>query len=78
MGKQWIDFRYKDMYAIKHSLQNVIRQKKAEANALLEKPGTPENNERLEMLEADIKHEEWLLQKMINEIEDFKIDNRIS
>jgi hypothetical protein len=78
MGKQWIDFRLKDMYAVKHSLQNVVRQKKREANELLVKAATQENKERLEMLEEDIKHEEWLVQKMVNEIEEFKLANGIN
>lgn len=76
MGKQWIDFRLKDMYAVKHSLQNVVRQKKQELE-FIKQQGKVEDNIKIEQLKSDIYHEEWLTQKMVNEIDDFKLDNGI-
>ncbi|HBJ2602744.1 TPA: hypothetical protein ACXDAM_002268 [Clostridium botulinum] len=77
MAKQLISLRLKDMYAIKHSLQNVIRQKRQELDFIKQK-GNDEDNIKIEQLESDITHEEWLIQKMIYEIEDFKLDKGIS
>lgn len=77
MAKQWVDLRLKDMYAIKHSLQNVVRQKEQEVNFLKEHDKTPGVVMKITQLEEDIDHEKWLIQKIVNEIDDFKMENRI-
>ncbi|KGK88018.1 hypothetical protein [Clostridium sp. HMP27] len=77
MAKQWIDFRLKDMYAVKHSLQNVVRQKEQELNYIKDHDKTSAAEIKISQLEEDIEHEKWLVQKMVNEIEDFKIGNKI-
>ncbi|HIG0360429.1 hypothetical protein [Clostridium botulinum] len=77
MAKQLISLRLRDMYAIKHSLQNVVRQKKQELD-FIKQQGKSEDNIKIEQLESDIDHEEWLVQKMVNEIEDFKLDKGIN
>lgn len=76
MAKQLISLRLRDMYAIKHSLQNIVRQKKQEINFIKQQCNS-ENNIKVEQLESDINHEEWLIQKIVYEIEDFKLDNGI-
>jgi hypothetical protein len=76
MAKQLVVLRLKDMYAIKHSLQNVVRQKKQELD-FIKQQGKSEDSIKIEQLESDIAHEEWLVQKMVNEIEDFKLDKGI-
>lgn len=76
MAKQLVVLRLKDMYAIKHSLQNVVRQKKQELD-FIKQQGKSEDSIKIEQLESDITHEEWLVQKMVNEIEDFKLDKGI-
>lgn len=77
MAKQWIDFRLKDMYAIKHSLQNVVRQKEQEINYIKDHDKTPGAEIKIAQLKEDIVHENWLIQKMVNEIDDFKMEKRI-
>lgn len=77
MAKQLISLRLKDMYAIKHSLQNVVRQKKQELD-FIKQQGKVEDSIKIEQLESDIAHEEWLVQNMVNEIEDFKLDKGIN
>lgn len=76
MAKQLVVLRLKDMYAIKHSLQNVVRQKKQELD-FIKQQGKSEDSIKIEQLESDITHEEWLVQKIVNEIQDFKLDNGI-
>ncbi|ENK0558036.1 hypothetical protein AB2T19_002845 [Clostridium botulinum] len=77
MAKQLISLRLKDMYAIKHSLQNVVRQKKQELD-FIKQQGKVEDSIKIEQLESDIAHEEWLVQNMVNEIKDFKLDKGIN
>ncbi|MFV3013914.1 hypothetical protein ACLD43_18605 [Clostridium botulinum] len=77
MAKQLISLRLRDMYAIKHSLQNVVRQKKQELD-FIKQQGKVEDSIKIEQLESDIAHEEWLVQNMVNEIEDFKLDKGIN
>lgn len=77
MAKQLISLRLRDMYAIKHSLQNVVRQKKQELG-FIKQQGKVEDSIKIEQLESDIAHEGWLVQKMVNEIEDFKLDKGIN
>lgn len=76
MGKHKVGLRLKDMYAIKHALQIQIRIKKGKVEDLSD---TSENGCKIEVnkLTKDIKHEEWLLQSITNEIEEFKLNNSI-
>lgn len=76
MGKHKVGLRLKDMYAIKHALQIQIRIKKRKVEDLSD---TSENGCEIEVnkLTKDIKHEEWLLQSITNEIEEFKLNNSI-
>lgn len=76
MGKHKVGLRLKDMYAIKHALQIQIRIKKGKVENISD---TSENGCEIEVskLTKDIKHEEWLLQSITNEIEEFKLNNSI-
>jgi hypothetical protein len=77
MGKQGIYLKLRDMYAIKHALQSVVNRKTMEVNALQLKENIPENYNRIKMLLRDIQQEEWLIQKMIKEIDHFEISKKI-
>lgn len=81
MSKQNVRLRLKDMYAIKHALQAQIRIKKERINYLentcIDIHDLKTYELEVNKLKNDIQHEEWLLQSMTNEIEEFKINNSI-
>lgn len=78
MGKQCVRLRLKDMYAIKHALQDQIVYKTEKLQCLKYNCEDRNKNEVAELkkivirLEKDIDHETWLLQTMCNEIEEFR------
>ncbi|MCI9064215.1 hypothetical protein [uncultured Clostridium sp.] len=81
MSKQNVRLRLKDMYAIKHALQVQIRIKKGKVddleNTCMDIHDLKTYELEVNKLKNDIQHEEWLLQSMTNEIEEFKINNSI-
>lgn len=83
MGKHKVGLRLKDMYAIKHALQIKIRVKKGRVEDL-SKINTIDDSCKekcyefeMDRLKKDINHEEWLLQSITNEIEEFNANNSI-
>lgn len=81
MGKAVMVLDFVEMHAIKHALQNVVRQKKEELEGLnsvadaehFDKTQVPEINR----LEKDIAKETKLVEKFEAEIEEFREKNRI-
>lgn len=83
MSKHKIGLRLKDMYAIKHALQSQIKIKKGKVEEL-SKINTLDDSCKekcyefeMDRLKKDINHEEWLLQSITNEIEEYKANNSI-
>lgn len=81
MGKVGMELDFIEMHAIKHALQNVVRQKKGALEALrtladaehFEETQVPEINR----LEKDIAKETSLIKKFETEIEEYREKNRI-
>lgn len=83
MSKHKIGLRLKDMYAIKHALQSQIRVKQEKIYELSKITNIEETcrencvDFNIKRLHKDIQHEEWLLQSITNEIEEYKANNSI-
>lgn len=77
MAGEFVKLKLRDMYAIKHALQNVLRQKKSRVleiiNIEVENGGLSDSLEvEYEKLDKDIAHEEGLIEKFEEEITEFK------
>lgn len=84
MSKHNIKLRLKDMYAIKHALQLQIRMKQEkiyELSKITNIEGTCQKScseYEIGRVNKDIQHEEWLLQTVVNEIEEYKSKIKLS
>lgn len=72
MSKWTISLKLKDLYAIKHAIENTLSDKKHKqlANSLTEKYNL--SDEELKRLSKDIEHEEKLLKQIKDEIDSFE------
>jgi type II secretory pathway component PulF len=72
MSKMSVRLKLKDMYAIKHALENIVERKElclAMVN-LTENHG--KTNEEIERLRKDVEHEERLIKQFETEISNFE------
>lgn len=81
MASELVKLKLRDMYAIKHALQNVLRQKRNRMEEICteEIPFSYDNELQTEMdrLDKDIAHEEALIKKFEEEIVEFKDKYRL-
>lgn len=76
MTQELVNLRLRDMYAIKHALQNVVRVKRNRLEVIcteeIDKYYGSELENEIRRLDKDINHEEVLIKTFENEIASFK------
>lgn len=76
MVKELVNLGLRDMYAIKHALQNVVREKRNRLEVIcteeIDKHYDSELENEIRRLDKDINHEEVLIKTFDNEIASFK------
>lgn len=76
MAGEFVKLKLRDMYAIKHALQNVLRQKRNRLEQICteEIPSDydSELQEEMNKLDKDIPHEEALIKRFEEEIAEFR------
>jgi hypothetical protein len=81
MAGEFVKLKLRDMYAIKHALQNVVRQKRNRLEQICteELPQNYDNDlqEEMDKLDKDIVHEEALINKFEEEIAEFRDKYRL-
>lgn len=76
MTQEIVNLGLRDMYAIKHALQNVVREKRNRLEVIcteeIDKYCDSELENEVKRLNKDINHEEVLIKTFENEIVSFK------
>lgn len=73
MAKELVKLSLRDMYAIKHALQNIVRRKSEKLEYLCtEATIDGEIGKEINSLNKDLAHEKALIEKFEEEISDFK------
>lgn len=81
MASEIVKLKLRDMYAIKHALQNVVRQKNRRLEIICTREMTwnydDELQEEIDRLDKDIIQEEALIKLLEKEIGEFKVKHDI-